>query len=201
MAGLFALFLNSCTSLTPESSMSSSENDQLLAQLESWSLRGRLNIRRGESSDTININWQQAEEEFDINLSGTLGLGAVRINGKPGRVVIEKAGEAPIIANSLQEISSDILGYAFPASSLLYWIKGLPAPDNRADISRNAEGFVATLSQLDRQGARWELQYDRYQNVDNHILPGRIRLEQPPYRLTFVVNSWGIMADNDGDSD
>lgn len=201
MAGLFALFLNSCTSLTPEISMSSSENYQLLAQLENWSLRGRLNIRRGDSSDTININWQQAEEEFDINLSGTLGLGAVRINGKLGRVVIEKAGEAPIIANSLQEISTDILGYAFPASSLLYWIKGLPAPGNRADMSRNDEGFVATLSQLDRQGARWELQYDRYQSIENHVLPGRIRLEQSPYRLTFVVNSWDIIADNDGDSD
>ena len=181
--------------------MSSSEHFQLLAQMENWSLRGRLNIRSGESSDTININWQQAQDEFEINLSGTLGLGAVRISGKPGRVVIEKAGEAPIIASTLQEISSDILGYAFPASSLLYWIKGIPAPGSKADISRNAEGFVATLSQLDRQGTRWELQYDRYQNINHHILPGRIRLEQSPYRLTFVVNSWGIIDDNDGDSD
>ncbi|MBT5483964.1 MAG: hypothetical protein HOK55_04495, partial [Gammaproteobacteria bacterium] len=84
---------------------------------------------------------------------------------------------------------------------LLYWIKGIPAPGSTADISRNAEGFVATLSQLDKQGARWELQYDRYKNINDHILPGRIRLEQSPYRLTFVVNSWGIIGNNDGDSD
>jgi outer membrane lipoprotein LolB len=160
--------------------------------MEHWSLRGRLNIRSNNESDTINLNWQQDAGAFDITLSGTLGLGAVRITGDATGVVVEKAGEAPLQADSLETISTDILGYAFPAAELLYWIRGLPAPGSRADITYNREGLVATLSQPDAQGRRWEMQYDNYQETAGHFLPGRLRLEQTPYRLTFLISAWDI---------
>ncbi len=206
LAGLFllllSLLLSSCASLTQDSSsLYSDDYARILLQLEQWSLRGRLNIRSNNQSDTININWQQQTTDFDINLSGTLGMGAVRINSNSSGVIIEKAGEDPIIASSLQEISSDLLGYAFPANSLPYWIKGLPAPDREAEVTRNPQGLVATLSQADKQGTLWEIQYDRYQDYQGAVLPGRIRLEQSPYRLTFIISAWETdLADSAGDS-
>ena len=188
---MLGLLLSSCASLTQDSpSLYSDDYARTVLQLEQWSLRGRLNIRSDNQSDTININWQQQGPDFDINLSGTLGMGAVRINSSSSGVIIEKAGEEPMVASSLQELSSDLLGYAFPANSLLYWIKGLPAPTRNADITRNPQGLVATLSQADNQGRHWEIQYDRYQDYQGAALPGRIRLEQSPYRLTFIINAW-----------
>ena len=169
---------------------------QQLLQLEHWSLRGRLNIRSNNDNETININWQQDADTFEINLSGTLGLGAVRIAGDATGVVVEKAGEDPLQADSLETISADILGYAFPAPELLYWIRGLPAPDREAEITYNREGLVATLSQPDAQGRRWELQYDNYQETTGHFLPGRLRLEQTPYRLTFLISAWDTPSGN-----
>ena len=160
--------------------------------MDAWSLRGRLNIRTGDASDTININWQQAGDAYDINLSGTLGLGAARINGNDKGVTIAKAGEEPLSADSLDAITADMLGYAFPARELLFWIRGLPAPGSQANTTRNPEGLVATLSQLDHLGRRWQLQYDRYEDNHGYVLPGRIRLEQTPYRLTFVISNWDI---------
>ena len=197
LAGLFAVFLNSCTSLTSDNTLLFPEDYQLaIEQMDSWALRGRLNIRSGEQSDTININWQQDNEDFDITLSGTLGMGAVRMSGRENGVQIEKAGEEAIIATSLQQISNELLGYAFPVDSLLYWIKGLPAPGNNADITYNAKGVIATLSQPDKLGQQWKLQYDRYQDINGNILPHRIRLEQSPYRLTFIVTTWRIDEDS-----
>lgn len=155
-----------------------------------WTLQGRLNIRNSNDSDTININWQQDGADFEISLSGTLGLGAVRLSGGRAGVLIERAGEAPQTAASLEAVGTDTLGYAFPAEQLLFWIRGLSAPGGRAEITRNPEGLVATLSQPGGDGRRWELQYDRYRDIDGHILPGRIRLEQSPWRLTFVVSDW-----------
>ena len=185
------MLLSSCASLTQDSpSLYSDDYARTLLQLEQWSLRGRLNIRSDNQSDTININWQQQGPDFDINLSGTLGMGAVRINSSSNGVIIEKAGEEPMVASSLQELSRDLLGYAFPANSLLYWIKGLPAPNRNADITRNPQGLVATLSQADNQGRHWEIQYDRYQGYQDAAMPGRIRLEQSPYRLTFIITAW-----------
>lgn len=168
------------------------DHQQKLQQLEQWSLRGRLNIRSNNNSETININWQQDSANFDINLSGTLGLGGVRLSGDESSVLIEKAGEDPLNADSLEAISTEILGYAFPASELLYWIRGLPAPGRTPVITYNNEGLVDTLSQVDSRGRRWALRYDRYQETDGLTLPGRLRLDQEPYRLTFLVSDWDI---------
>lgn len=189
---LLTLCLASCSTFPPPVTVVDADYQQKLLQMEHWSLRGRLNIRSNNDSETININWQQDADAFAINLSGTLGLGAVHIAGDTTGVVIEKAGEEPLQADSLETISTDILGYAFPAGELLYWIRGLPAPGRRADITYTSEGLVATLSQPDAQGRRWELQYDNYQEIAGHILPGRLRLEQSPYRLTFLISDWDI---------
>lgn len=192
LTGLLALLLAGCSSLPPDADFSDSNYQQKLQALDTWSLRGRLNVRSSNASETININWAQAADNFEINLSGTLGLGAVRITGDGDGVLIEEAGEAPVQAASLEAMGTEVLGYAFPASELLYWIRGLPAPGSDPQITWNADGLVATLLQRDAHGQRWALQYDRYQDIAGHYLPGRLRLEQSPYRLTFLVNDWEI---------
>jgi outer membrane lipoprotein LolB len=121
-------------------------------------LRGRLNIRSNTGSETININWQQTQTDYAINLSGTLGLGAVQITGGAEGIIVEKAGEAPLRAQSLEAVTTEMLGYAFPASELLYWIRGMPKPDREVRTQRNPQGLTSTLSQQDANGQNWELE-------------------------------------------
>jgi len=185
------LGLGACSNLSPVSGPEPVPGyQQDLLQLEQWSLRGRLNIRDTDRADTINISWDQSGSTYDINLSGTLGLGAVHIKGSDAGVLVEKGREPPLMADSLEALGNELLGYAFPARELLYWIRALPAPDNRPEISLNPQGLTATLSQADASGRHWEMQYDRYTTVEGYILPGRIRLEQAPYRLTFLISDW-----------
>lgn len=155
---------------------------------QQWNLQGRLNIRSEADSNTLNIHWQQEDENFLINLSGTLGFGAVAIEGNNQLVKIEKSGDAPVFANNLEEISSSYLGFEFPANQLYYWIRGIPSPmTEQASIQLfNEEQLLETLQQ-----DQWLLHYDRYKTQDNGlILPGRIRVERPPYRLTFIIRQW-----------
>jgi hypothetical protein len=65
-------------------------------------------------------------------------------------------------------------------------------------VNYNEAGMVATISQPDATGRRWELQYDRFEDIAGRILPGRIRLEQAPYRLTFLVSDWKLDAGDAG---
>jgi len=192
LVGLISVWLTACSTLAPDFTPPPEGYRQAVANLENWSLRGRLNIRRGNDSDTVNLQWEQTGPAFDISLSGTLGLGAVHINGDDRSVMIEKAGEDPVVADSLEDFSSDYLGYTFPARELLYWVRGLAAPGDRTAGTLNSEGLTATLSQADSRGRRWELQYDRYRDIDGIILPGRISLEQSPYRLTFIISDWTV---------
>jgi outer membrane lipoprotein LolB len=183
------LLLNACASLDRDAGPTVEwlEHQLQMAQLQQWELQGRLNIRSESESNTINIVWRQADNAFDISLSGALGSGAVRISGTPDLVILQRAGEDPVFSQSLDSISSDFLGYEFPASDLYYWIRGVPAPTRYGDLRLNSQQQLAGLQQSD-----WQLQYDRYRANNGLFLPHQIVLEQKPYRLTFLVNRWRL---------
>jgi outer membrane lipoprotein LolB len=183
------LLLVACSNLkTPSLNVDWQDHQVRINAYQQWELRGRLNIRTENDSTTITINWTQEADNFLINLSGTLGFGAVQMEGNNQSVRLEKAGETPQFANSVEEISVNYLGYEFPASQLYYWIRGIPSPEqtNTADIQLNENQLLGSLHQ-----GEWQLEYDRYQMQSNGlILPGRIRMEHTPYRLTFIINRW-----------
>lgn len=180
--------LGACATRPPEAPPAAGSWEEHRARvqaLESWRLQGRLNVRGPQQNDTINLSWDQQGENFDINLSGRLGLGSVRISGNETGVVIEKAGEEPLYAPTLEDISADYLGYEFPAGKLYYWVRGIPAPGSGADLALNDD---RRLAQLDSDG--WELAFDRYAQAGTLVLPGRIRLAQAPWRLIFLIDEW-----------
>tara|TARA_R110002110_G_scaffold301156_1_gene515210 strand:+ start:175765 stop:176340 length:576 start_codon:yes stop_codon:yes gene_type:complete len=184
------MLVTACQTGTPLADSNWPAHRSQIETLNDWILQGRLNIRQQASSDTVSINWQQADDRFTINLSGALGLGATLISGDANAIRLERANEVPIIAGSLRELSRDYLGYEFPAQALYYWVRGIPTPDSQADISLNEAQLLATLNQTDSQGIRWQLEYDRYSNVSGVNLPGRIRMTHPDYRLTLIIQDW-----------
>ena len=192
------LLLSACSSLQPTSPFPSdwsTHQNSILSQPD-WRLQGRLNIRSHDESNTIAINWQQDQQQFLINLSGTLGLGAVQIRGNEQLVSVEKAGEEAISANTLEEISSHYLGYEFPTSALYYWVRGIPVPGtDSSKIELDEAQHLKRLSQQDNQHNEWQLEYDRYKMVEGVFLPSRIKMQHPAYRLTFIISQWQLNSD------
>ncbi len=166
------------------------QHQESVLALADWELSGRLNVRQQNASDTVSINWQQQEQNFEIRFSGTLGLGAVQVHGSPDEVVVEKAGTEPVVLPDLQALTRNYLGYDFPAAQLLFWVRGIPAPTNIITTSLNADLMLEKLVQADATGRRWELEYDRYQQTADAWLPGRIRVNSEDIQLTFLINEW-----------
>ena len=166
------------------------QHQQSVLALADWELSGRLNVRQQNTSDTVSINWQQQEQNFEIRFSGTLGLGAVQVHGSPDEVVVEKAGAETVVLPDLQALTRNYLGYDFPAAQLLYWVRGIPAPAGLISTTLDANLMLGTLVQADTTGRRWELEYDRYQQVDDVWLPGRIRVTSEDIQLTFLISEW-----------
>lgn len=188
-AGLL-LLLSACATRPPETppgDLSWEEHRARVLAHEGWRLQGRLNIRGPERNDTVNLTWEQQGESFAINMSGRLGLGNVRINGNETGVVVEKAGEEPLYARSLEDVSADYLGYEFPAAKLHYWVRGITTPDSPASMELNDNRRLASLA-----SDGWRLDYDRYLETGGVVLPGRIRMEHPPWRLTFLISEWTL---------
>lgn len=190
------LLLSACATRLPEpAAVDWESHSAAVAELQTWQLGGRLNVLQNRQSDTVTLNWSQQDSGFDLNLSGTLGLGAVHVYGTPSLVTVEKSGEAPLTLPGLAALTQEYFGFEFPAAQLLYWVRGIPDPALPAATTFDASQLLATLEQRDPAGQVWVLTYDRYQAVGALFLPGRIRVQREGLRLTFLIDAWTLPED------
>lgn len=190
VAGLFlaSALLSACSSIAPPAEENSSwarQRDQL-QDLDSWELRGRVNVRYDNESHTPRINWLQQNVEYHIRLWGTLNAGSTLIVGSPDYVTLENGGETRS-ASSPEELILQELGYELPISQLNYWIKGLPAPDSGFQLSFNELNQLTTIEQAD-----WTINLSDMRQYGPISLPRRVDLTRPQndIRLRFIGLNW-----------
>ena len=190
VAGLLlatALF-SACSAIAPPAEGSSDwtrQRDQL-QELESWELRGRVNVRYDNESHTPRINWRQQNVEYRIRLWGTFNAGNTLIVGRPGYVSLENDGET-VDASSPEELILRQMGYELPISQLNYWIKGLPSPDSGFQLTFNELNQLTTIEQAD-----WTINLSDMRQYGQISLPRRVELTRPrnDIRLRFIGLNW-----------
>lgn len=191
---LLGTFLSNCAIAPPASENSdwSRQRDQL-QKLNSWELRGRVNVRYDNESHTPRIIWLQQNVDYNIRLWGTFNAGATEIVGRPGFVTMENDGQM-LSANSPEELILEQLGYELPVSQLNYWIKGLPAPDSEAQLAFNELNQLTTIQQAD-----WTINLSDMRQYGALSLPRRVELTRPrnAIRLRFIGLNWTVDALNE----
>jgi len=184
---LLGTFLSNCAIAPPASENSdwSRQRDQL-QKLNSWELRGRVNVRYDNESHTPRIIWLQQNVDYNIRLWGTFNAGATEIVGRPGFVTMENDGQM-LSANSPEDLILEQLGYELPVSQLNYWIKGLPAPDSEAQLAFNELNQLTTIQQAD-----WTINLSDMRQYGALSLPRRVELTRPrnDIRLRFIGLNW-----------
>ncbi|MDF1624278.1 MAG: lipoprotein insertase outer membrane protein LolB [Pseudohongiella nitratireducens] len=171
------------------------QRQQVLNQLQEWSIQGSLHVRDNQDSQSARIRWWQQQEEFQVNLWGTFNIGATEISGTAERVTVIQAGEPPFISEEPEMLFYDQLGFELPIHYLHYWIKGAPFPGMAAELTF---GELNQVSSLNQNG--WQVQYLAYTNYGLASLPTRIRLSKSPLRLDLVRLNWTLTETGD-DSD
>ncbi|BBB27527.1 lipoprotein insertase outer membrane protein LolB [Amphritea japonica] len=185
------LLLSGCSGLTttpdaPPPSRSWDELQQALLSADNWQLRGKIGIRTTDQNQSANLYWQQLQQHYQIELTGPLGQGGARIEGNNEGITINIAGEEPLWAASPERLMEQTLGWQFPVRELLYWARGIPAPD---------QPFELTLSQQRAQKIlqnNWEINYLRFSNQQGYSLPEKIIIRQNDLRFTIIAKEWQI---------
>ena len=189
---LASALLSACTAIAPpaeENSDWARQRDQL-QDLDSWELRGRVNVRYDNESHTPRINWLQQNVDYRIRLWGTFNAGNTLIVGRPGYVTLENDGEI-VDASSPEELILRQMGYELPVSQLNYWIKGLPSPESEAQLSFNELNQLTTIEQAD-----WTINLSDMRQYGQISLPRRVELTRPrnDIRLRFIGLNWTTNA-------
>lgn len=184
--------LAGCTGLGTREALQGQGNPQQwgihktqLAQLDGWQIDGKVGIRAPKDSGSGTLFWLQRQDYYDIRLSGPLGRGAARLTGRPGQVVLEVANQGRYEATTPEQLLGEQLGWDLPVSHLVWWVRGLPAPDSKSKLTLDGDSRLASLQQ-----DGWSVEYLSYTEQNGYTLPDRIKLHGRDLDVTLVVKSW-----------
>ena len=92
-----------------------------------FNLQGKIGVRTPQQSGSAFFRWAQDNQDFDIELSGILGVGKTQISGKPGEVTLNSANTGLIRAESPEELLQQATGWNAPITHLVQWVQARPA--------------------------------------------------------------------------
>jgi len=192
LAILLLVLLTGCAHRLPSPPQDWSTHSVRVQNLSHWQITGKLGVRIPGDNGSANLRWQNQERQYTLDLSGPFGQGRLLIRGKPGRVTLQQPGEAPLMADSAEDLIYQTTGWTLPVMHLAYWVRGVPAPHHPvARLELDESGRLAELQQ-----AGWHIQYQNYQTVPagNSLLqlPGRVTAEYGDIRLTLIIRQWQL---------
>lgn len=162
---------------------------RILSQFDDWLLSGKLAVKQPSDSGTAVINyWQQNGESYDLALSSSfLGMGTTQLKGMPGFLELTLANGESYRSTDPETLVEAATGWQLPINNLIWWIRGLPAPDGDFRLLFDEQNQLAII----RQNG-WEIRYDRWQTFVSDLppLPARITALKEDKRVRVVISDW-----------
>jgi outer membrane lipoprotein LolB len=161
----------------------------VLADLENWEFSGRVGISTDADGFDGNLRWIQDGDEYQLTVSGKLGIGAIRIEGNGRSVVLtDKDGVQTRLQDAELELKSRY-GWTIPIESLRYWAMGIPdpiaEPIGQFVTTFNAEGQLHTLQQ-----GGWQVTISRYKEGGGQSMPSRLSAVNSDTKVRLVIDRW-----------
>jgi outer membrane lipoprotein LolB len=160
-----------------------------LSYFNHWQLMGKLAVKQPADSGSAVINhWIQNGQSYDIALSSSfLGMGSTALKGTPDFIELTLPNGDNYRSTEPEVLVEAATGWHLPLGHLVWWIRGLPAPegDFRLLFDRNQQ--LAIINQ-----AGWEIRYDRWQQFlpDQPALPAKITALKGDKRVRLAVSAW-----------
>jgi outer membrane lipoprotein LolB len=189
-AGLCALLVAGCGQLPTRPAPADAAPVWAAPAWADWELRGRIAVRAGEQGWHASLAWRQTGEDFQLDLGGPLGQGALRLHGDAGGVGLERADGLRDRAADADVLLLRHTGWALPVSGLRYWVQGLAAPGRAAEWERGSDGRPLRLRQ-----DGWDIRYVDYEEQPGQSpRPRRIELERGGLTGRLLIDSWTALA-------
>lgn len=188
MVVLLIVLLSGCASkLNQGAQNDGSWNDHRnsVLALAYWSLEGKAGARQGAESTSFNLVWTQQASAYEIHLFGPLGQGSATIVGDDTFAMLTQ-GSGLASAENLETLVAENHSIQLPLDALTYWIRGIPEPNQPAQIALGSQGLLAQMKQFG-----WEIIYTDYaQTVPP--LPQKLTLIRADTSAKIIIKSWDL---------
>lgn len=152
-----------------------------LQKQSQWYLEGRLALADGKDSISAGITWRHDAGGDDIELTGPLAQGRLRIVVAKNSVVVDDGDHHQEFQGEPERILAEQLGVEMPVGALRYWVLGVVDPDQQ--FIAQPDGFVQ---------AGWRVIFTETQAVGEVIMPRKISAVKDKARIKLVVDQWDL---------
>lgn len=170
----------------------------VLRAITHWDLRGRVAVRLPEEGAQATLRWLYRADGAVVDLTGPFGGGHARLQYDASGARLRDARGHEYEGADPETLLYRTTGWHVPLAGLVYWIRGLPAPDVAGVETLDERGRLRALKQLG-----WEIEFLAYGPVGDYELPSKLFLrralparagvaDDPRIEVRLVVNSWDI---------
>lgn len=173
---------------SPEAFAALAARDAALRPVIFWAFKGRLAVARGNDGGTLNLQWAQAGDTFDLRLSAPVTGKQWRLHGNAEAATLEGLEGGPRRGPDAEALLLEVTGWRLPIRQMPDWVRGLRGPGPVAGLAVDAEGRPAAF----RQDA-WALSYRDWWPGDP-AMPRRVFAEAEGASVRLVVSEWAEPA-------
>lgn len=171
-------------SQTHFSLQSRTEMVKQLQALSTWQADGAFSFESAQQVGMANFRIDVTPYTWRVQIASGLNLAQMTIGSDATGVWYTDQQGHKQYADSLQSVMQAQFGFALPITTLLAWMKGLPA-SSMAVVALN---HYNQLDSLMENG--WKLDYSHYGLYDGVSLPGMILISGHGEKIKMVIRQW-----------
>lgn len=156
-----------------------------------WRLRGRVAFANGRDAATVQLDWTQRGEAFDLRLVAPISGRQWRLSGRPGQAELQGLDAGPRHGADAQSLLREATGWVLPLRHFQHWVRGARGDGAAAGLEVDALGRPLAFRQ-----DGWSLRYLDWWPGELP-LPRRVFAEREGAWVRLVVVEWQALDSAD----
>lgn len=156
-----------------------------LANIQSFSLKGRIGVATNPRGFSGGIAWQHTIANDNIDIFSPLGGKKANIVKTPSEVILTTEDGHSIKTQDAESLTEATLGWRLPLNGLSDWALGKPTKSKIDASSWDENGWLTTLKQ-----DGWDISYENYTETNGIFLPKKVLLKSDKVNLKLIVDEW-----------
>jgi len=155
-----------------------------------WQASGRMAIKDGDKGISVNFDWINNHDHFELRLRTTGGRWVMQ--SQPGYTELEGTRIGLLQASAPEPLAEQALGWSVPVTYLQNWLRALPAPPG-ARLNYANDGSV-----LEIRHEEWKIAYQTYAtvaaqaSVNEVLMPTRLDASKGRYAIKVLISDWQL---------
>jgi len=178
-----------CRTLAPRSEDAAglaqqASREAQLAQLDIWSLDGRLAVSNGDDGGSGNLHWLQGAHHYELEVQAPVTRQTWRLLVKPGLARLDGLDGGPREDSDAETLLAREVGWVLPLADLASWVRGARG-DGASSLRFAEDGLPLELAQHG-----WLVEYRGWDRQISPPMPTKIFVQRGKQKVRLVITRW-----------